>query len=46
MTLLLFVGFRIEKYVRASNPCDGLALETNLLRVIHIDFLILNFLMS
>lgn len=25
MTLLLFVGFRIEKYVRASSPCDGLA---------------------
>lgn len=24
MTLLLFVGFRIE-YVRASNPCEGLA---------------------
>ena len=41
MTLLLFVGFRIEKYVRASNPCDGLALETNLLSMrILINFLI------
>ena len=25
MTLLLFVGFRIEKYVGASSPCEGLA---------------------
>lgn len=25
MTLLLFVGFRIEKYVRASNPWEDLA---------------------
>jgi len=25
MTLLLFVGLRIEKYVRASSPCEDLA---------------------
>ena len=31
MTLLLFVGFRIE-YVRASSPCDGLAFRNESIR--------------
>lgn len=44
MTLLLLLGFKNMLGHQVHERT--LLLETNLLRVIHIDFLILNFLMS